>query len=273
MSAFKEYTMMFQLNAKLGGSYSKAFKQAVQELESMQKEIQELSKMQADISAFQKQQAAAEATRKRLEMLRQQYDNIQREMEETGNESADMKNKLLAKQLQIDKTSASLEKQTAKLNEMSSALEEAGINTALESTACADYEKIRALLENLDTYLLDIKHIDSRKHKEFTGVGNELILANALKLSEDAKKLVIRVPVIPGFNNTEAEILEIAKFAADLKNVTHIHLLPYHRLGYDKYIGLGREYTMGDTPLNTAEHIARLKRVAESTGLICEIGG
>ena len=129
MSAFKEYTMMFQLNAKLGGSYSKAFKQAVQELESMQKEIQELSKMQADISAFQKQQAAVEATRKRLEMLRQQYDNIQREMEETGNESADMKNKLLAKQLQIDKTSASLEKQTAKLNEMSSALEEAGINT------------------------------------------------------------------------------------------------------------------------------------------------
>lgn len=150
---------------------------------------------------------------------------------------------------------------------------EAGINTALESTACADYEKIRALLENLDTYLLDIKHIDSRKHKEFTGVGNELILANVLKLSEDAKKLVIRVPVIPGFNNTESEILEIAKFAADLKNVTHIHLLPYHRLGYDKYIGLGREYTMGDTPLNTAEHIARLKRVAESTGLICEIGG
>ena len=67
------HTMMFQLNAKLGGSYSKAFKQAVQELESMQKEIQELSKMQADISAFQKQQAAAEATRKRLEMLRQQY--------------------------------------------------------------------------------------------------------------------------------------------------------------------------------------------------------
>ena len=129
MSAFKEYTMMFQLNAKLGGSYSKAFKQAVQELESMQKEIQELSKMQADISAFQKQQAAAEATRKRLEMLRQQYDNIQREMDETGNESADMKNKLLAKQLQIDKTSASLEKQTAKLNEMSSALEEVGINT------------------------------------------------------------------------------------------------------------------------------------------------
>lgn len=129
MAGRKEYEMLFQLNAQLGGSYSKTFKVAQQEIVSMQKEIQALSKTQADISAFQKQQAAVEATRKRLEMLRQQYDNIQREMEETGNESADMKNKLLAKQLQIDKTSASLEKQTAKLNELSGALEEAGVNT------------------------------------------------------------------------------------------------------------------------------------------------
>jgi TP901 family phage tail tape measure protein len=129
MAGRKEYEMLFQLNAQLGGSYSKTFKAAQQEIVSMQTEIQALSKTQADISAFQKQQAAVEATRKRLEMLRQQYDNIQREMEETGNESADMKNKLLAKQLQIDKTSASLEKQTAKLNELSGALEEAGVNT------------------------------------------------------------------------------------------------------------------------------------------------
>ena len=129
MAGRKEYEMLFQLNAQLGGSYSKTFKAAQQEIVSMQKEIQALSKTQADISAFQKQQAAVEATRKRLEMLRQQYDNIQREMEETGNESADMKNKLLAKQLQIDKTSASLEKQTAKLNELSGALEDAGVNT------------------------------------------------------------------------------------------------------------------------------------------------
>lgn len=129
MAGRKEYEMLFQLNAQLGGSYSKTFKAAQQEIVSMQKEIQALSKTQADISAFQKQQAAVEATRKRLEMLRQQYDNIQREMEETGNESAGMKNKLLAKQLQIDKTSASLEKQTAKLNELSGALEEAGVNT------------------------------------------------------------------------------------------------------------------------------------------------
>lgn len=129
MSSRKEYEMLFQLNAQMGGNYSKTFRAAQQEIASMQKEIQALSKTQADISAYQKQQAAVEATRKRLEMLRQQYDNIQREMEETGNDSADMKNKLLAKQLQIDKTSASLEKQTEKLNALSGALKEAGVNT------------------------------------------------------------------------------------------------------------------------------------------------
>ena len=129
MSSRKEYEMLFQLNAQMGGNYSKTFRAAQQEIASMQKEIQALSKTQADISAYQKQQAAVETTRKRLEMLRQQYDNIQREMEETGNDSADMKNKLLAKQLQIDKTSASLEKQTEKLNALSGALEEAGVNT------------------------------------------------------------------------------------------------------------------------------------------------
>ena len=75
MAGRKEYEMLFQLNAQLGGSYSKTFKAAQQEIVSMQKEIQALSKTQADISAFQKQLAAVEATRKRLEMLRQQYDN------------------------------------------------------------------------------------------------------------------------------------------------------------------------------------------------------
>lgn len=153
------------------------------------------------------------------------------------------------------------------------AAKEAGINTALESTACANYNTVKKVIENLDVFLLDIKHMNGAKHKAFTGVDNSLILENAVKLSRDMRKLVIRVPVIPGFNNSENEILDIARFASTLDNVTHIHLLPYHKLGYDKYIGLGREYSMGDTPQNSKETIERLKQCAESTGLICEIGG
>ena len=120
---------------------------------------------------------------------------------------------------------------------------------------------------------MDIKHTDSKKHKDFTGVSNELIMDNAIKLAPIAKSLTIRVPVIPTFNDTEDEIYSIAKFAKSLRGVSQIHLLPYHRLGYDKYIGLGREYTMGNVETPSKEHMEKLKKVAETTGLTVVIGG
>ena len=83
----------------------------------------------------------------------------------------------------------------------------------------------------------------------------------------------MRRSVIPTFNDTPEEIEEIARFAAGLKNVTKIHLLPYHRLGQDKYAGLGRNYEMGHITPPTDEKMQILKRVAEQSGLICVIGG
>ena len=114
------------------------------------------------------------------------------------------------------------------------AAKEAGINTAMESMACAPMETIEKLLPWLDQYLMDIKHINSAKHKEFTGKGNELMLENARKVAQSGKtELIIRVPVIPTFNDTEREIEEIARFSDALPGVKRIHLLPYHRLGQD----------------------------------------
>ncbi len=128
MASRKEYEMLFQLNAQLGGSYNKTFKAAQDELAAMQKEIQSLSKTQSDITAYQKQQTAVENTRKRLELLQQQYDNIQKEIQQTGEFSADLQNKLLAKQQQIEKTASSLNRQTERLDEMGDALKEAGVD-------------------------------------------------------------------------------------------------------------------------------------------------
>lgn len=128
MASRKEYEMLFQLNAQLGGSYNKTFKAAQDELAAMQKEIQSLSKTQSDITAYQKQQTAVENTQKRLELLQQQYDNIQKEIQQTGEFSADLQNKLLAKQQQIEKTTSSLNRQTEKLDEMGDALKEAGVD-------------------------------------------------------------------------------------------------------------------------------------------------
>lgn len=150
-----------------------------------------------------------------------------------------------------------------------------GISTAMESMGCAPYEVIEEILPYLDTYLMDIKHTNTEKHKEFTGRSNELMLENARKIAQSGQtKLVIRVPVIPGFNDTVEEIRSIAQFADSLPGVEKIHLLPYHRLGQDKYDGLGRTYLMDGILPPENEHIEMLKKVVEiETDLYCQIGG
>lgn len=153
------------------------------------------------------------------------------------------------------------------------ACKENGISTAIETTGFAESAVIERYLPQLDLVLMDIKHMDSRKHEEFTTRPNEKILQNARLIAEKAKQLIIRVPVIPGFNDTEAEIDAIAAFAASLPRVREIHLLPYHRMGRDKYDGLGRPYLMGDVEPPTAEHMERLLQVAQRRGLLTKIGG
>ena len=155
------------------------------------------------------------------------------------------------------------------------AAQESGISTAMESMGCAKWETIEKMLPYLDQYLLDIKHMNPRKHKEFTGRSNELMIENAMKIAKSGMtELSIRVPVIPGFNDTEEEIRQIAAYTATLPNVKRMHLLPYHRLGQDKYTGLNREYLMGDVKPPTNEHMEKLLKVAEMTsGIECQIGG
>lgn len=149
----------------------------------------------------------------------------------------------------------------------------AGINTAVESTGCADFREIEKCLPYIDLYMMDIKHINSDKHKAFTGMENGLILKNAVKISEGVEKMIIRVPVIPTFNDTKKEISEIAEFAKSLNGVNELHLLPYHKFGMGKYEGLGREYLMGSIEPPTDGKMAELKEAVEKTGLKCQIGG
>ena len=153
------------------------------------------------------------------------------------------------------------------------ACKEAGLHTAIESASSAKFEEIEKLLPYLDLYLMDIKHIDSAKHKEYTGVSNERILENARKIAQSGVELVIRTPVIPGFNDTPEEIKAISHFAKSLSGVREHHLLPYHRLGMDKYEGLGRNYSLKEIEPPSKEKMEYLLSVAETSGLICKIGG
>ncbi len=129
MASRKEYEMLFRLDAQLGSNYNSTFSSAQKAVLAMEKELGALGKVKADISAFQKQQEAIEATKNKLVVLQQQYDNIQKELQETGDSSSALKNKLLDKQQQIDRTTASLGKMTQNLQQLGSALESAGVDT------------------------------------------------------------------------------------------------------------------------------------------------
>ena len=185
MASRKEYEMLFQLNAQLGGSYSKTFKAAQDELAAMQKEIQSLSKTQSDITAYQKQQTAVENTRKRLELLQQQYDNIQKEIQQTGEFSADLQNKLLAKQQQIEKTTSSLNRQTEKLDEMGDALKEAGVDMDdLGQSSAQLTNRIDALKKEQEEVAEGAQTFGNKASQAFSAVHEAIVaagIATALK--------------------------------------------------------------------------------------------
>jgi hypothetical protein len=148
----------------------------------MQREIDAFNKTQGDITAFQKQQGAIEATGKKLEVLRQQLDNIQREKKETGTFSSDLENKLLATQHQIDMTSVSLERQTEKLNRLKSALAEAGINTEeLTKESARLGEQIDELKQSQEAAADEAAKFGNSTRAAFDAVGSAIVAAGVVK--------------------------------------------------------------------------------------------
>lgn len=147
-----------------------------------------------------------------------------------------------------------------------------GWDTAIETTGAGITEAVEKVIPYVDTVLLDIKHLDTEKHKKFTGIGNEQILKNAARISQ-ISSTVVRVPVIPGFNYSEEEIRVITEFAKMLRGVRTIHLLPYHTFGENKYDLLGRDYALADIKPLKPEELEHLKTMVEREGFQCIIGG
>lgn len=151
---------------------------------------------------------------------------------------------------------------------------QAGIHTAIETCGFAKWEIFAEILEYTDLVLYDFKHMDSEKHKEGTGVGNELILENAIKVYHEAKKpIAARVPTIPGYNDSRENISALAQFIAEkLGKDVKVHLLPYHHLGESKTERMEQEIVFtAEVPTN--EHMEELRVLVESYGLTAVIGG
>jgi pyruvate formate lyase activating enzyme len=120
------------------------------------------------------------------------------------------------------------------------------IHTCVESSLHCPTEHMEQVYDYTDLVITDIKHMDPVKHKEYTGVSNELILINIIKTVELKKQLVIRIPVVPDHNNNEENIRATGEFIKNRlgNNILQLQLLPYRKMGTEKYASLGIPYPM-----------------------------
>lgn len=151
------------------------------------------------------------------------------------------------------------------------------IDTAIETCGYAPWKNYEKILPYLDLVLFDIKHMDSEKHKQMTGMSNKLILSNLKKISQSGIPLIIRLPLIPDFNTDPDNIAKTAQFISELDNVVEVNLMPFHQLGKDKYQRLGLPYYLKElNPLESESGLERVKAIKErfeKTGLKITVGG
>ena len=148
---------------------------------------------------------------------------------------------------------------------------ERGIHTAIETSGFADWDDFLKILKYTDFIFFDIKHMDSKKHKYGTGVSNEKILENIRKVSNLGKNIIIRIPVIPNFNDSEESIKDTVKFVKNMKNIIKIELLPYHKLGVIKYERIGKTYLLKDINPPENSDLIKFKNIIEANDIKCEI--
>ena len=137
------------------------------------------------------------------------------------------------------------------------ACKQEGLHTAIETCGYTKKETILRFAEYVDLFLFDLKHIDPDRHFELTGVRNEMILENLEELIMKINHVKVRMPMLKGINDSEAEIrgvIEFLKPFREFKNFEGIDLLPYHKLGVNKYVQLGMDYPIeGDPSLDDAD--------------------
>lgn len=140
-----------------------------------------------------------------------------------------------------------------------------GLHTAVETTGNAPAQAILACGPLIDLFLYDLKHCDAALLKQVTGGDLSLILKNLSLLPPE--KVVLRIPVIPGFNFEESVIRAIFRLALD-RGIRRVDLLPYHILGKGKYERLGLPYSHGDAEALTKKNLSGLKAMGEQMGLV-----
>jgi pyruvate formate lyase activating enzyme len=152
-------------------------------------------------------------------------------------------------------------------------LKKRAINVSIETSLHVQWEMIERCISLTDTFLTDLKHTDTEKFRKFTDGDATLVMNNLAKLSGLHENIIVRVPVVPGFNHSMSEMKEIIDFTVSLKKIREIHFLPYHTFGNGKYKTLGMQYSLNETKKVDEQELVDYIKYAESAGLKAKIGG
>jgi pyruvate formate lyase activating enzyme len=147
------------------------------------------------------------------------------------------------------------------------ACKEKEIHTALDTCGFAAWNTFERVRAYVDVFLYDLKLINSEQHRKFTGRSNVLVLRNLESLLQCGHKIILRVPIVPGINDDEPTARQLAAYATTLPHVQEIELLPYHRLGVEKYNRLSNAYNLPDTLPPSETKMAELAHILREFGL------
>jgi len=146
--------------------------------------------------------------------------------------------------------------------DIASRLKQSDVSTAVESCMHVPWKNVEKVAPYIDCWLADLKHTEEEKFNDWAKGSLKRIKDNFRKLDQIAQRIIIRVPVVPDFNDTDQELKQIIDFAASLESCEELHLLPYHTLGINKYRLLDMPYLCSDKPLNNADLLVRAQQYA-----------
>lgn len=148
---------------------------------------------------------------------------------------------------------------------------EMGINTAIDTCGFVKWPVLERMLPYIDLFLYDLKQMDSEKHQEFTGAGNALILQNLRSISRQGKRIWIRIPLIPGYNDSVENLRRVAEFAKPLGAIEKVVLLPYNKAAGAKYGFIGKKYELEDLVSHSKEEMAAFLEIFRRLGVKAEL--
>jgi pyruvate formate lyase activating enzyme len=141
------------------------------------------------------------------------------------------------------------------------------IHTVLDTCGFASWKVLDKIREYVDLFLYDLKIMDEARHQEYTGMSNKLILKNLRMLSERAHDIVLRLPIIPGVNDSDENLRQIGDFAAALPHLNGVEILPYHHIAVEKYKRLDKVYELPETRPPSDARVAEIAQILRGFGL------